>query len=117
VAGGQNPPSRPYSETDASQPAPIKFARSDPKMHQTSSRLLRMTDDDRPYTRVGLSLFPFYTCLSYCSSAYAQIPCFPCLLHNGLHLSGTWQGGETMSMATQTYFSWRHRLTHLPTGL
>lgn len=55
VAGGQNPPSRPYTDADPSLPAPIKFARSDPKMHQTSSRLLRMTDDDRPYTRVSLS--------------------------------------------------------------
>ena len=26
-----------------------------PKMHQTSSRLLRQTDDDRPFTRVSLS--------------------------------------------------------------
>jgi hypothetical protein len=25
-------------------------------MHQTSSRLLRMTDDERPFTRVGPSL-------------------------------------------------------------
>jgi hypothetical protein len=25
------------------------------KMHQTSSRLLRMTDDERPYTRVRFS--------------------------------------------------------------
>jgi hypothetical protein len=25
------------------------------KMHQTSSRLLRMTDDDRPFTRVSVS--------------------------------------------------------------
>jgi hypothetical protein len=26
---------------------------SENKMHQTSSRLLRMTDDDRPFTKVG----------------------------------------------------------------
>lgn len=37
-------------------PAPRK-TKSD-KMHQTSSRLLRMTDDERPYTRVCHS--PFY---------------------------------------------------------
>jgi len=37
-------------------PAPRK-TKSD-KMHQTSSRLLRMTDDERPYTRVRHS--PFY---------------------------------------------------------
>jgi hypothetical protein len=30
-----------------------RTARPD-KMHQTSSRLLRMTDDERPYTRVGI---------------------------------------------------------------
>lgn len=29
------------------------------KMHQTSSRLLRMTDDDRPFTRVSGALFPY----------------------------------------------------------
>jgi hypothetical protein len=30
---------------------------ADKKMHQTSSRLLRMTDDERPFTRVSLYLF------------------------------------------------------------
>jgi hypothetical protein len=48
-----NPPSLPYSTTDPNLPPPIK---SSPvtanKMHQTSSRLLRMTDDDRPFTKV-----------------------------------------------------------------
>lgn len=30
------------------------------KMHQTSSRLLRMTDDDRPFTRVSFFCFIFF---------------------------------------------------------
>lgn len=50
-----DPPSQPYSETDPSLPAPIRLIGSDKKMHQTSSRLLRMTDDDRPFTRVSFS--------------------------------------------------------------
>jgi GTPase-activating protein SST2 len=46
------PLSSPYSETDPTLPPPIKFAGRDNKMHQTSSRLLRMTDDERPFTKV-----------------------------------------------------------------
>lgn len=46
------PYSQPYSKTDASQPPPVLVPRADNKMHQTSSRLLRMTDDDRPFTKV-----------------------------------------------------------------
>lgn len=50
----QDPPySRPYSETDPTHPPPILLPRIDNKMHQTSSRLLRMTDDDRPFTKVS----------------------------------------------------------------
>ncbi|KAK4107054.1 RGS-domain-containing protein [Canariomyces notabilis] len=45
------PPSQPYTETDPSHPQPTHVSRLDNKMHQTSSRLLRMTDDDRPFTR------------------------------------------------------------------
>jgi hypothetical protein len=48
-----DPPSQPYSETDPSLPEPTHLPRFDNKMHQTSSRLLRMTDDDRPYTKVS----------------------------------------------------------------
>jgi hypothetical protein len=48
-----NPPSTPYSETDPSLPEPTRLPGPDNKMHQTSSRLLRMTDDDRPFTRVS----------------------------------------------------------------
>lgn len=48
----KDPPSQPYSETDPTRPQPIHLPRIDSKMHQTSSRLLRMTDDDRPFTRV-----------------------------------------------------------------
>lgn len=53
----ETPYSQPYSETDASQPPPILLPRIDNKMHQTSSRLLRMTDDDRPFTKVSQSTF------------------------------------------------------------
>jgi GTPase-activating protein SST2 len=48
----KDPPSQPYSETDSSRPPPIRLPSIENKMHQTSSRLLRMTDDDRPFTRV-----------------------------------------------------------------
>ncbi|GAB1318951.1 human AMSH/STAMBP protein ubiquitin specific-protease [Madurella fahalii] len=52
------PPSQPYSETDPSQPEPTYVSRLDNnKMHQTSSRLLRMTDDDRPFTKDFKDLF------------------------------------------------------------
>lgn len=47
------PPSQPYNDTDPSQPAPVHVQRLSNKMHQTSSRLLRMTDDDRPFTKVS----------------------------------------------------------------
>jgi len=49
-----NPPSQPYEDTDANTPSPTPIAPQDNhnKMHQTSSRLLRMTDDERPFTRV-----------------------------------------------------------------
>jgi hypothetical protein len=51
-----NPPSQPYADTAADTPPPITFAPSGNynKMHQTSSRLLRMTSDDRPFTRVSI---------------------------------------------------------------
>lgn len=50
-----NPPSQAYSNTASNHPPPVPFkpARDYSKMHQTSSRLLRMTNDDRPFTRVG----------------------------------------------------------------
>lgn len=35
------------------------------KMHQTSSRLLRMTDDERPYTRVSFSVFHTVSTVSH----------------------------------------------------
>ncbi|CAJ2514156.1 Uu.00g022750.m01.CDS01 [Anthostomella pinea] len=49
--------SKPYSETDASRPPPTLVSNVKNKMHQTSSRLLRMTDDDRPFTRDFKDLF------------------------------------------------------------
>lgn len=52
-----NPPSTPYTETDPNGPLPIHISRVDNKMHQTSSRLLRMTDDDRPFTKDFNDLF------------------------------------------------------------
>lgn len=50
-----NPPSQPYADTAADTPPPIAFPPPGNynKMHQTSSRLLRMTSDDRPFTRVS----------------------------------------------------------------
>jgi GTPase-activating protein SST2 len=55
-----DPPSQAYSNTATDTPAPIKLPRSDNtnKMHQTSSRLLRMTSDDRPFTRVRADILP-----------------------------------------------------------
>lgn len=47
--------SQPYTHTDPSHPPPVLLPRVDNKMHQTSSRLLRMTDDDRPFTKVSNS--------------------------------------------------------------
>ncbi|KAI0905664.1 RGS-domain-containing protein [Ustulina deusta] len=56
-ASSKDPISTPYSATDASQPPPILLSGLENKMHQTSSRLLRMTDDDRPFTRDFKDLF------------------------------------------------------------
>jgi hypothetical protein len=47
---------KPYTETDPNYPQPVRVSRNDNKMHQTSSRLLRMTDDDRPFTKVSIRL-------------------------------------------------------------
>lgn len=49
----KDPISKPYSQTDPNRPPPVRLPGQDNKMHQTSSRLLRMTDDDRPFTRVS----------------------------------------------------------------
>ncbi|KAJ4420696.1 AMSH/STAMBP protein ubiquitin specific-protease [Neurospora sp. IMI 360204] len=57
VPGDPNPPAQPYSETDPNRPLPVRVGRVDNKMHQTSSRLLRMTDDDRPFTKDFKDLF------------------------------------------------------------
>lgn len=51
------PPSQAYNDTDPSQPPPVRVVRLSNKMHQTSSRLLRMTDDDRPFTKDFKDLF------------------------------------------------------------
>ncbi|KAI1124410.1 RGS-domain-containing protein [Nemania abortiva] len=56
-ASSKDPISTPYSKTDATQPPPILQSSLENKMHQTSSRLLRMTDDDRPFTRDFEDLF------------------------------------------------------------
>ena len=56
----KDPPSQRYTETDPTRPPPVLVPRLDNKMHQTSSRLLRMTDDDRPFTKVSQAAFsPF----------------------------------------------------------
>ncbi|KFX97399.1 hypothetical protein V490_02807 [Pseudogymnoascus sp. VKM F-3557] len=52
------PPSQSYEDTDANTPTPRKVgAPEQSTMHQTSSRLLRMTEDDRPFTRDFKDLF------------------------------------------------------------
>jgi len=50
-----NPPSQAYADTATGTRPPITLSPQGNynKMHQTSSRLLRMTNDDRPFTRVG----------------------------------------------------------------
>ncbi|KAH8592940.1 regulator of G protein signaling domain-containing protein [Bisporella sp. PMI_857] len=55
-----NPPSQPYADTASNTPRPVSFnprGKSNGKMHQTSSRLLRMTSDERPFTRDFKDLF------------------------------------------------------------
>ncbi|KAF4637274.1 hypothetical protein G7Y89_g785 [Cudoniella acicularis] len=54
-----NPPSQAYSNTASDTLPPITSVPSPnhSKMHQTSSRLLRMTSDDRPFTRDFKDLF------------------------------------------------------------
>ncbi|CZT43868.1 related to developmental regulator flbA [Rhynchosporium secalis] len=53
-----NPPSQAYSNTASNTPAPIALPPTNfNKMHQTSSRLLRMTDGERPFTRDFKDLF------------------------------------------------------------
>lgn len=49
------PPSQAYENTSTNSPLPSVSLPSGNynKMHQTSSRLLRMTDDERPFTRVS----------------------------------------------------------------
>ncbi|PBP26036.1 RGS-domain-containing protein, partial [Diplocarpon rosae] len=53
-----NPPSQAYANTRSETPAPVLLPLAlHNKMHQTSSRLLRMTEDDRPFTRDFKDLF------------------------------------------------------------
>lgn len=52
-----DPFAKPYTETNPNYPQPVRLSRLDNKMHQTSSRLLRMTDDDRPFTKDFKDLF------------------------------------------------------------
>ncbi|KAI1762062.1 RGS-domain-containing protein [Hypoxylon sp. FL1150] len=53
----RDPISKPYTETDPTRPPPVLLSGQENKMHQTSSRLLRMTDDDRPFTKDFKDLF------------------------------------------------------------
>ncbi|KJZ77953.1 Developmental regulator flbA [Hirsutella minnesotensis 3608] len=50
-------PTRPSADEKPPLPPRPKRPIADSKMHQTSSRLLRMTDDDRPFTRDFKDLF------------------------------------------------------------
>ena len=56
------------------------------KMHQTSSRLLRMTDDERPFTRVSTPVF-FSISSQYCRAAKS-----PTFFMTCSHPPGTAQG-------------------------
>lgn len=47
------PPSKAHENPSADCPLPTPLSAKNNKMHQTSSRLLRMTDDERPFTRVS----------------------------------------------------------------
>ncbi|OAL48763.1 RGS-domain-containing protein [Pyrenochaeta sp. DS3sAY3a] len=67
---------------EAESTAALKAAKTD-KMHQTSSRLLRMTDDERPYTRV---LKHDLMTLALC--VFAQ--CTSKTRHEGTSTCGTW---------------------------
>lgn len=67
--------SQPYTETDPSQPLPVLLPRVDNKMHQTSSRLLRMTDDDRPFTKVSSNSSML---IRFCCSAPVVCPSTLC---------------------------------------
>lgn len=61
------------SKLDKSRQPSVSFKAAKPhdkKMHQTSSRLLRMTDDERPFTRVSRPRFP----LSHGVSIPTSIP-------------------------------------------
>ncbi|KAI1081611.1 RGS-domain-containing protein [Whalleya microplaca] len=54
----KDPISKPYCDTDPTRPPPVLLRNPEKnKMHQTSSRLLRMTNDDRPFTRDFKDLF------------------------------------------------------------
>lgn len=64
-SSAQHSPTQPSTGLSSESPSPNK-------MHQTSSRLLRMTDDDRPFTRVCYLTFahltlPFLLPLSFSS--------------------------------------------------
>jgi GTPase-activating protein SST2 len=50
----KDPPAQSYADTNPNYPPPVRLPNIESKMHQTSSRLLRMTDDDRPFTRVRI---------------------------------------------------------------
>jgi hypothetical protein len=58
AASANHPPSQPYMATGPNQPPPIKYPVTANNMHQTSSRLLRMTDDGQPFTRVCSMVLP-----------------------------------------------------------
>lgn len=92
TAQANDPPSQPYHETDPSLPAPIRLTAADKKMHQTSSRLLRMTDDDRPFTRVRCLLTRFF--MPYSASHSSLLTAFVdvsfCFIFPPSSGEGTW---------------------------
>lgn len=95
-----SPPSQPHGGLPPSEPVSRQVLSTlESKMHQTSSRLLRMTDDDRPFTKVSGSAMTRYT-----------VPWF-----SG---DGAWQGAELVPCAHCTPSSPTHPPTiTMPRGL
>jgi len=69
---------QPFSET------PVRVQSIENKMHQTSSRLLRMTDDDRPFTKVCPIDFPTFRSLFFAATRCGVLG----PLHSTTHVPG-----------------------------
>jgi hypothetical protein len=90
IARGPDPPAARELASSANHDGDViaQEARSTPqttradrpdKMHQTSSRLLRMTDDERPYTRVSTRNLLLFSCLWSCHQLAAPAETSTCM--------------------------------------